>query len=160
MTVRGRKPKPSHLRVLQGNPGHRPIPKDEPRPSATRPSRPQWLLPEAKREWSRVVAELDNLGLLTIVDRATLAAYCQAYGRAVEAEKVLAKSQEGMSYTTNQGQKHPLPEIGIAERAWQLVRAFAAEFGFTPSSRTRLAIPRSEKEPDALEEWMRNGSRN
>jgi P27 family predicted phage terminase small subunit len=117
-------------------------------------------LPEAKREWSRVVAELDQLGLLTIIDRATLAGYCQAYGRAVEAEKVLAESEEGMSYTTDSGQRKPLPEVAIAERAWQLVRAYAAEFGFTPASRTRIATPQREREPDGLEEFLRRGNQN
>lgn len=158
MATVGRKPKPTKLRELQGNPGHRPLPKEEPKPRQTKPTRPLWLLPEAKREWTRVVAELDALELLTIVDRAALAAYCQAYARAVEAEQVVTK--EGTTYTTDTGQMKPRPEMVIALREWQAVRAFAAEFGLTPSSRVRMAVPKGRGEEDPFEEWMRSGSHN
>ena len=163
MAPRGRKPKPTGLKVLQGNPGHRALPKEEPKPRPMRPTRPHWLQPEAKREWTRVVAELEALELLTVVDRAALAAYCQAYARAVAAEKALDKAIEkegSMTYRTDSGQIKPRPEIAIALREWQMVRAFAAEFGLTPSSRVRMAVPRGSEKPDPFEEWMASGSRN
>lgn len=66
--------KPTALKILQGNPGHQKLPRNEPKPTADFPTRPGWLEPEAKREWMRVCGELHRLGLLTVVDRAALAA--------------------------------------------------------------------------------------
>lgn len=50
------------------------------------------LLPSAKAEWKLLVLELFQLGVITRLDRATLAGYCQAYGRWVEAEKMLRET--------------------------------------------------------------------
>jgi len=105
------------------------------------------LLPEAKREWARIAPELESLGLLTIVDRAALAGYCQAYARAMQAEQRVQK--KGLIFTTNTGYVQQRPEVAIAQKSWQLVRAFAAEFGLTPSSRSRIEV----KEPGEESPW-------
>jgi P27 family predicted phage terminase small subunit len=39
-----------------------------------------------------VASELHGMGVLTTIDRAALAAYCQAYGRWVEAEERMRES--------------------------------------------------------------------
>ena len=51
MAVRGRKPKPTALKVLEGNPGHRPLNKKEPMPKGKLPRCPEWLEDDAKKEW-------------------------------------------------------------------------------------------------------------
>ena len=81
MAVPGRKPRPTHLKILEGNPGKRSLTKNEPKPRPVNPTQPDWLLREAKAEWRRVVPELERMGLLTTVDRAALATYCQAWAR-------------------------------------------------------------------------------
>jgi P27 family predicted phage terminase small subunit len=101
---------------------------------------------EGKREWRRIVPELERLGLLTLVDRAALAGYCQAWGRAVAAEKVLA--EKGMVKETPNGYLQQRPEVSIAFKAWQAVRAFASEFGLTPSARSRLSVAKPEEDPE------------
>ncbi len=148
MGKRGPAPKPTALRVIEGNRGHRPIAKNEPKPTPILPTRPAWLLPEAKREWSRVVAELAQMGILTLVDRAALAAYCQAYARAVEAERAIRK--KGLTFTMK-GYIQQRPEVAIANRAWQMVRAFASEFGFTPAARTRIQVSKNPEDEDWAE---------
>lgn len=90
--MRGRKPKPAALKLLDGNPGKRPIRGVEPRPPGGKPSCPAHLSPTAKAEWKRLAGALHQVGLLTSADRAALAAYCQAYGRWVEAEKKPAET--------------------------------------------------------------------
>ena len=135
--MRGRKPKPGNLKIIEGNPGKRPL-GEELRPRPLTPTRPEWLLPEAKREWTRIVPELERLSLLTIVDRGALAAYCQAWARAVAAEEVIAK--EGATYWSATGQWKTRPEVYIAMREWQAVRSFGSEFGLTPASRTRMSV--------------------
>lgn len=65
MAIRGRKPKPSHLKLVTGNPGKRAINTQEPAPERILPQPPGELTAEARGEWDRVAGELNRLGLLT-----------------------------------------------------------------------------------------------
>ncbi len=76
MARRGPAPKPTRMKVLAGNPGKRPLNRREPQPKPGLPRCPAQLSEEAKREWKRISKELDRLGLLTVLDRAALSAYC------------------------------------------------------------------------------------
>ena len=51
MATRGRKPTPTALKVLEGNPGKRKLNDNEPRPEKKAPSCPKWLEPEAFARW-------------------------------------------------------------------------------------------------------------
>ena len=79
MAIRGRKPKPTNLKVLEGNPGKRPLPTNEVKPQKKAPRCPQWLEEDAKREWKRMGKILEQMGLLTEMDMTAFAGYCQAY---------------------------------------------------------------------------------
>lgn len=74
MAVRGRKPKPTAIKELEGNPGKRPLNKNEPKPDKKAPRCPAWLEEEAKKEWKRTGTMLEQLGLLTEMDMAAFAA--------------------------------------------------------------------------------------
>lgn len=50
----GRKPKPTAVKKLEGNPGKRKLNTKEPVPAKGMPDCPEWLLPEAKKEWERL----------------------------------------------------------------------------------------------------------
>jgi P27 family predicted phage terminase small subunit len=133
----GRKPVPTALKILRGNPGKRSLPKSEPKPTGI-PDCPRHLNKEARTEWDRISKELLVLGLLSEIDRAALAAYCGAWARWVDAEKKV-KSQGAVITTTN-GNMIQNPYVGIANRAMELMCKFLVEFGMTPSSRSRLQI--------------------
>ncbi len=90
--MRGRKPKPTHLKLLEGNPGKRRINPVEPKPEVRVPTCPAHLNPSAKAEWKRLAREMHVLRIISDLDRAALAAYCQAYGRWVEAERKLKET--------------------------------------------------------------------
>ena len=68
-----------------------------------------------------------RLNLLTIVDRAALAAYCQAWGRWVEAEANIQRF--GAVIKTPKGLPLVNPYLRIAERAIDQMRKFLVEFG-------------------------------
>ena len=88
--MRGRRPKATALKLLDGTLDRRST--RELLPPRTRPSCPAHLTPTAKTEWKRLATVLHELGLLTQIDRTMLAAYCQAYGRWVEAERRLKET--------------------------------------------------------------------
>lgn len=139
MALPGPKPKPAKLKILEGRPGHHPLNLNEPKPRPIAPKCPSWLEPTAKKEWKRVAPELERLGLLTMVDGAALAAYCQAFARWQAAEREVSKL--GSTYMTSLGRLAPRPEVAIARQMMAQLRAFCAEFGLTPSARGRMSIP-------------------
>ena len=138
--MRGRKPKPTSLKIASGNPGKRPLNAREPKAEPDLPTCPAHLLPSAKAEWKRLARELYNLGVITRLDRATLAAYCQAYGRWVEAEKKLKDTPGILKMPSGYIQMNPW--LTIATKQMELMQRFAVELGMTPSSRSRVETVR------------------
>ena len=142
--------KPTALRILEGNPSKRPLPKNEPKPDPSMPECPEWLLDEAKEEWFRIAPELYKLRLLTRLDRVALAAYCQSYAKWAEAERWLKEHGPVYPILNEDGSVRYLqqaPQVGIANQCLKQIRAFCAEFGLTPASRARIELP-SEREDD------------
>ena len=153
--MRGRKPKPTRLKLIQGNPGKRPINGQEPKPPGSLPSCPAHLSPTAKTEWKRLARSLNKIGVLTEIDRAAMAAYCQAYGRWVEAERKLAETPALLK--TPAGYVQVSPWIGIANKQLEIMAKFMGELWLTPSSRSRLAIQvptRPKPWEDPLDEFL------
>ena len=134
----GRKPLPTAVKELRGNPGKRALNAREPRPAKRAPSCPRHLGKTARAEWRRVTRELLGLGVLAEIDRAALAAYCVAWERWVEAETQL--HTQGMVVETTNGNLVQNPYLSIANRAMLDMVKIGAEFGLTPSSRTRIKV--------------------
>mgnify|MGYP000858287196 FL=1 len=153
MSQRGRKPKPTALKVLEGNPGKRPLPQNEPKPKPIAPERPTWLTGEGKKMWDRLAPELERLGLLTAIDGEAFAAACQCWKIYVDCQKYLKKHGLTYTYTNKAGAENEIerPQVKIAQKALDQFRAFCSEFGLTPSSRTRIEVKPLEGEEDLME---------
>ena len=108
----GRKPKPTALKKLEGNPGKRKLNTKEPVPAKGMPECPKWLLPEAKEEWKRLCQKLSDMGVLTEIDMAAFAAYCQSYARWKEAKEHI--DSEGSTFEIDKGYRQQTPWVGIA----------------------------------------------
>ena len=111
MAARGRKPKPTALKVLEGNPGKRPLNDHEPIPPKGELKCPSWLLPEAKKEWKRLASSLEAMGVLTMADLTAFAGYCQAYARWKEAEEFI--TQHGSIFKTPSGYVQQVPQVSM-----------------------------------------------
>ena len=147
-TNSGRRPEPTALKLLKGNPGHRPLPQAEPRPREVVPPMPGWMEMEGQREWERIVPELARIpGLLTVVDMSVLAGYCQSYARWQQYEKTITLA--GPIYSTtfirpDGGEEKVLkanPAVMMAAKEKESMRRFAIELGFSPSARGRIHVP-------------------
>lgn len=132
----GRKPKPTSLKKLEGNPGKRKMNAKEPDPGSGMPTCPSWLLPAARTEWQRLCGRLNRMGVLTVIDRAAFAAYCQSYARWKQAQEHI--SAEGATYETENGMHRPNPWVAICNTEQRLMMQAASEFGLTPSARSRI----------------------
>src|SRR5262245_34316505 len=143
MGARGPAPTPTELLSLRGSrraAGR----KGELRPPACAPSCPGWLVPEAKREWRRAVKQLLALGILAEIDRALLAAYCEAWAEFAAVSADLEKTSRLVE--TDKGNVIQSPLVGIRNRAAERLLRLAAQFGMSPAARTRINAP-TEDEP-------------
>ena len=136
MAQRGRKPKPTALKELEGNPGKRQLNINEPKPLAKAPSCPKWLDPEAKKEWKRLSKKMEQIGILTEIDMAAFAGYCQAYARWKAAEEFISK--HGSIVKTPSGYWQQVPQVSIAQQYMKAMQKFAEQFGLTPAARSRI----------------------
>jgi P27 family predicted phage terminase small subunit len=152
--MRGRKPVPTPLKLLRGNPGKRPINGREPRPRAGAPACPPHLDAEAKAEWARVAPELEVCGVLTHLDRAALAAYCSAWSQVVTLEQkvqqfgeVLMNAAKGTAYRSPYA-------IALASARRQML-SFMSELGLTPAARSRIQLGGPAGDEDPAERFFR-----
>src|SRR5262245_28072001 len=87
----GRRPQPTRLRVLRGNPGRRPLNQNEPAPPPATPDfdQPPPELsadPRASAEWTRVAPMLRVCGVISNAERSSLIALCQQWSRYLQAQ--------------------------------------------------------------------------
>ena len=159
MAVRGRKPLPTALKVLEGDrgKGRRPINRKEPVPPQEAVQCPEWLMDEAKAEWERLAPSLIAMGVLTDHDTEAFAGYCQAYARWREAEEFL--SQHGTIFKTPSGYVQQVPQVSIAMQNLKIMQSFCSEFGLTPASRARLYAGSGEEAEgdDPMEGVLKGG---
>ncbi|MCK9994062.1 MAG: hypothetical protein Dbin4_02582 [Alphaproteobacteria bacterium] len=109
----GRKPKPTHLKLVAGNPGHRPVNENEPLFSGD-VEKPKYLKGRASKIWDQYAPQLIAVGLIKAADDSAFAALCCL---TAEFEKD--------------------PAAMVAGKIGQM-RALWAEFGMTPSARSRF----------------------
>ena len=156
----GRKPKPTALRLVEGNRGKRAINKKEAQLDLAEPTPPEFLNTDAKVEWGRVVGTLFCAGLMTELDRATLAAYCQAYGRWAQAERALSRMADkdefnrALMVKTHNGTAIQNPLVGTANKAKADMVKYALEFGMSPSSRSRVNATPDDHKEDKFKEFF------
>ena len=156
----GTKPKPTHLKLVTGNPGRRALNRKEAKAKPSIPKPPAHMTPDAVEEWSRVATELFNLGILSEIDRAALAAYAMAYGRWVQAERAIAKMAEkdqltgGLMIKTSNGNAIQNPLVGTANKAAADMMRYAAEFGMTPSARSRISAEPPQESGDPADRFF------
>jgi P27 family predicted phage terminase small subunit len=145
--TRGPRPIPTHLKLLRGNTGKRPLNKDEPQPEPFTdvPDPPSFVTGYAADEWWRTATELHRLGLLTKVDVPALAAYCYAFGQWKMAAESLHRMQSGdpvmngMIIKSKYGDAIVNPLVSIVRKHAADVVRYAAEFGLTPAARSRIS---------------------
>ncbi len=153
MGRRGPKPANPRLRVLSGKSPFRPGRGEPPLPRRGIPECPDFLDEAAKAKWQSLVPELDRLGLLTVVDGDTLAAYCQAWAEFEAATKLL--QSEGRTCAGGSGGLKQHPAVSMQRTAWKALREFGSLLGLDPSSRCRLeTAPPPDAEVTAIDDFL------
>lgn len=144
MGARGPQPKPTQLKVLEGNPGKQKLNENEPKPKMldTIPQPPKRLMKAAKEEWKRLAPTMVASGLLTTVDLSAFAELCQNYAYYLAVDKEICKTTEEkgplmlQTSTTGYTQVHPL--ISMRKQYYDTWHRGLSDFGLTPASRSRI----------------------
>jgi P27 family predicted phage terminase small subunit len=140
--MQGRKPDPTALKLIKGNPGKRALPESAGLGvTVAIPPAPPHLKPLAKAEWDRITPHLEAAGLVTNLDMGVLALWCDAWGDYVEARQMIERPAEqggGWMVKTPNGYEVQSPWVAQLNRAAERLVKCGVEFGFTPSSRARV----------------------
>lgn len=141
---------PTALKVVRGNPGHRPLNEREPKPASADPEDiPDWLSPEAAKRWPVIARQLAEAGVLTVLDRHALAQFCESFAIWKQAyDKVL---KFGLVVKAQSGFPVQSPYLSIANIQSERMLRILCEFGMTPASRTRVTASK----PDAAEAFAK-----
>lgn len=133
----GRRPKPTAAKELAGNPGKRRLAKGEPAPKGGKvPTAPSFLGRYARKFWNDYAPMAVRLGLLTEADVGAWEGLCHSYDRWRQASADVKRL--GRVYEKG-GIVRLRPEVRIEAEARKEFRQWCAEFGLTPSSRSRVA---------------------
>lgn len=135
--ARGRPPKPTALKVIQGNAGKRKLNKNEPAPDALNevPPAPIWLGDRAAQMWDHVAPWLVESRILTDTDVHNLEIFCVAYQRWREAQDDITKN--GI-VVMGARQEIKNPACTVANESLRQINTFGAALGLDPAARARL----------------------
>jgi P27 family predicted phage terminase small subunit len=156
MAVRGRKPKPTELKILRGTRKDR-INEAAPKKVAGVPPCPSHLDAVARAKWDELVEQLGEAGTLSRTDSESLALYCSTFSLWLLARQHVSKTQS-LTVTGAQGGTKSNPILSVIAVNAQLLARLQAEFGLTPSSRGRIQSSAAAPK-DELEEFVQASKR-
>ncbi len=144
--MKGRRPKPSALKKLAGNPGKRKLNDDEPEFTLLRSvDAPDWMPEIAIIMWQTVMPELLAAKILTIPDLHNVEAFCMAYSRWRRAEDDI--KDNGVTIRTEKTVIKN-PAVTVVNEATSQMMKFGALLGLDPSNRQRLSGAAKSSTPD------------
>jgi P27 family predicted phage terminase small subunit len=146
--MRGRKPVPTQIQVLHGNPSKNHINKDEPIPVGELADPPEWLTEGQKAAWRHVLANAPR-GLLRRLDSGVLTVWVVAEDtHRIAAEQLaltpslLLRAPAPPKTKDNpnpyQPPPYPSPYVGLMSRQALIMMKAASELGFSPAARARV----------------------
>lgn len=112
------------------------------KPKFIAPDCPGHIKGAAREEWDRISELLQKYKLITEIDTAALALYCQSYGRWQDAENQITalkeKGGDGLIVRSPTGYPIQNPYLAIANRAMEDCYKYLQQFGLSPAARTRV----------------------
>lgn len=146
---KGRKPTPSHLKVVRGTNRADRENRNEPTPDRARPSAPEHMSDRGREAWGYVVGILDRMGILTEADALAVELLCEARADWLSARDEIREGG-GETYVTEGGLIKAHPAVAMRNDAARRMQSLLAEFGMSPSSRSKVqAKDQDDKEDPA-----------
>ena len=153
----GRRAKSIALHLVGNNPGHKSKAEIEKRKAfeqsltlgTDKIKPPMWLCKKGKKEFKRLAEQLLQVELMTNADVDLLATYCNAYVEYIECDRVVQEEGIMVEYTNKAAETNKVPHPLLVKKkaAFDIMYKIAADFGFSPASRAKIAIPKKEEKP-------------
>lgn len=142
--MRGRKPKPTVLKLVSGSKNIRKDIESEPMPEGDLHAPPESMTEKQKAIWRHAI-ENAPAGLLRTLDSPLLSIWVIASDMHYEA--MLQVQKFGMVVKSpKQGIPVQSPYLPIINRQAEIMLRAASELGFTPTSRSRITLGSGKKE--------------
>ena len=151
----GRKPLPTHLKLVKGTALPHRLNKDEPKPTVAQPEAPAHLDERAKAKFVAMAEMLARHGVMTELDAGALARYAVVWCRWVDAEAEIKR--RGPVVKTEGGNVIQNPFLAVANKCLLQMAQIESEFGLTPSSRSRIRMAEPTETVDPFEEYLNRG---
>lgn len=137
----GPSPKPTALKVVEGNRGKRALNKQEPDPeylAVENLAAPGWLDLRARAVWDEIAPPLQKARLVAIIDIPLLAMACVAIAQFRYAAERVGDSPVRAA----DGEKGEMlnPWLIVQSMSFKQAVAILREFGVGPAARTRIAL--------------------
>lgn len=142
-----RPPKPTNLKLVEGNRGKRATSKQEPDPDYLEDlTPPAWLQAGAREVWDELAPHLRKQRLLTVVDVEPLAVACAELAHYRALHQTLGTMD--LVKTSKPAALNGAPAAGEHINPWYIVQGMSLkkalnilrDFGMTPAARTRIAL--------------------
>jgi P27 family predicted phage terminase small subunit len=147
--MRGRKPKPAELKIVQGTFRKD---RDNPRKPAAHgylSDPPEHLNEEQKQIWRQAIEDAPK-ALLKKIDLSNFEVWVVSYSTYRECQRLLAKTSQVMKTTHGNWITNPI--LTNMNKQAQLMLKAASEMGFTPASRSRVV---AEDDVEVDNPWAR-----
>jgi len=141
--MKGRRPKPSYLKIIEGNRGKRRLNDAEPRPAPAPLAAPAWLCASAKGAWDQYAPELQRIGVLTLIDVPAFGALCTLAADVATEDDAVRRT--GALIKSARGRPMANPFLRLRDKHLELLLRYSENFGMTPSARSRVRVT---AEPD------------
>lgn len=165
MQKRGPKPKPTALKILEGNPGRRELNDLEPACDLP-PVKPHTVGADeiASAEWDRIIAAMPPQ-VYTALDTGMLANYALAWSMLVRAQMSLDSDGLLINIFDRNPETNEQYCVGVkinpAARVWKAASATliqcADRLGLSPGVRSRLQLPTRDEKPKSKFAGLMNG---
>ena len=155
---RGRKPTPTHLKIVKGTQRAGRGARNEPKPKASMPVAPEHMSARGREAWDHVVGVLDRMGVLTEADALAVELLCEARADWLSARDEIERAggETYESFNENTGQKlvKAHPAVAMRNDAARRLQSMLGEFGCTPSSRSRVNMKEANGQADPAAEFF------
>lgn len=152
---KGRKPKPTALKLLDGTRKDR-VNSSEPTATPGLAKPPAHLGKVARAKWKQLAKDVT---WFATVDGDAVALYCLAWANSVEALAMIgpsdAKGKTGMVLKSVEGGLYQNPWVPIYNKAVEQLCKLGAVLGLNPSDRSRMKMDTGSKDDDELDAFMR-----
>lgn len=163
--IRGRKPKPIEVQITEGDTQKRGVHKldaklaNKPHAGRGLPDCPSRLKGRARELWGFYSEELENNGIDYRISAGVLQGLCVTQAQAESADDIIAASGQILEDPILNSEQEVVgtrlkanPAVAIRNKAWEMVKGFASEFGVTPASLERITI--AQEDGSELEKTM------